>query len=187
MLEETAQDILRMTSRWESEEMQTALSNVVSALQSQQLWDRLVSNLPYIDHVYTGLDLRGAPIGSVDINHADFKEVQLDYVNLRGANLENADFRGAELLYADLSEANLTGANFEGCMMGFINLTKANLSNAQLAGANLADGNLMEANFSGADLTKAILVGVKREGTIFEGAILEGTRFGEFAKKPEDS
>lgn len=187
MIEEIKQNMLRLTSRWQSEEMQAVLNNVVSALQSQQPWIYLLSNLLDIEDVYTRMDLRGSPIGCVALNHADFKEVRLDFVNLRNANLENADFRGADLVYADLSETNLMYANFEGCIMPRINLTKANLSNARLAGAVLAGGNLTQANFSGADLSKATLVGVKREGTIFEGAILEGTRFGEFAKEPEDS
>lgn len=183
VFEEIKEDMFRLSNRWQSESGQAMLASVVSALQLKQPWAHFLANLPAIKEVFTGWDLRAAPIGSVNLSGADFKETQSEFINLRGANLEYTDFRGAELVHADLSESNLVGANFEGCIMGFINLTKANLFNAQLAGAFLAGGNLVEANFSGANLTGANLFGAKLEGAVFDGAILKDTRFGEFAKE----
>jgi len=182
ILRQGEEERLAIRNRWKTNEMKTALVKVVSALQLGQPWTDFLSDLPNIEEVFTGWDLRGASIGSVNLSGADFKDVALYFIDLQGANLAYADFRGADLVYADLSRSNLSGANFEGCIMGRINLQKANLSNAQLAGASLVGGNLVEANFSGADLTDANLFGAKLEGAVFDKAILKNTRFGELAK-----
>jgi Uncharacterized low-complexity proteins len=183
--EEVEEERVRLTSRWQSKKCQAMLDNVIVALQSRQPWAHFLSELPYIEEVFTCWDLRGAPLAGINFAGADFKEVRLYFSDLRGANLELCDFRGADLIYANLSEGNLVGANFEGCFMLRVNLSKANLSKAELMRAVLAGGNLVEANFSGADLTGATLLGAKLEGTVFDGAMLQDVRWGEFAK--EDS
>lgn len=181
--EEIEEERIRLTSRWHSERCQGMLTNAITALQHKQPWAHFLSELPYIEEVFTGWDLRGAPLAGINFAGADFKEVRLYFADLRGTNLESCDFRGACLIHANLSEANLTEADFEGCFMMRINLTKANLSNAQLMRTVLAGSNLVEANFSGADLTGATLLGAKLESTVFDGAILQDVRWGEFAKE----
>jgi len=183
--EEIEEDRIRLTSRWQSEKSQAMLANVITALQSRQPWAHFLSELPYIEEVFTCWDLRGAPLTGINFAGADFKEVRLYFTDLNSANLELCDFRGADFSRANLSDANLAGANFEGCFMIRINLNRANLSNAQLSRAVLAGGSLVEANFSGADLTGATLLGTQLEGTNFDGAMLHDVRWGEFAK--EDS
>jgi uncharacterized protein YjbI with pentapeptide repeats len=181
--EEIDANRIRLTNRWQSAECQIMLKNVIQSLQSNQHWAGFLSELPDIEDVFTGWDLRGAFLEELNFFNVDFKEVFFIYASLKGSNLESCDFRGASFGYTNLSEANLVDANFEGCIMLRTNLSKANLSNAQLAGAVLMGSDLSEANFSGADLTSANLVGSKLEGAIFEGAILHNTRFGELAKE----
>ncbi|CBN58564.1 MULTISPECIES: pentapeptide repeat-containing protein [Kamptonema] len=179
--EEIEEHRIKVTSRWQSEKCQAMLANVITALQSRQPWAHFLSELPYIEEA--DWDLRGAPLAGINFAGADFKEVRLYFADLRGANLELCDFRGADLSDTNLSDANLAGADFEGCFMMSINLTKANLSNAQLMRVVLTGSNLVEANFSGADLTGALLLGAKLEGKVFDGAILQDVRWGEFAKE----
>ncbi|MEG5031055.1 pentapeptide repeat-containing protein [Microcoleus sp. AT8-B1] len=185
--QEIEEDRIWLTSRWQSDKGQDMLANVIAALQSRQPWAHFLSELPDIEEVFAGWDLRGAPLAGINFAGADFKEVDLYFTDLSGANLELCDFRGAEVGYANFSDANLVGANFEGCFMARINLSRANLSNAELMRAVLAGGNLVEANFCGADLTGATLLGAKLEGTVFDGAILQDVRWGEFAKEDSSS
>jgi hypothetical protein len=101
------------------------------------------------DHVpLVAVDVSGAVLLGVRLNHADLSRGQfvaadmrnaqlananLEYANLFNANLRNADLRGADLKKADLSRSDLTGAN---------------LSGADLQGAKFSDADLADADFS---------------------------------------
>ena len=60
ILKEAEEEKTKLKSRWESEEMQIALAQVISALQLGQPWAQFLSDLPYIEEVFTGWDLRGS-------------------------------------------------------------------------------------------------------------------------------
>ncbi len=68
------------------------------------------------------------------------KEVNLSYVDLRGADLSYANLSGANLSYA-----NLRGADLRGADLRYADLSGANLSYANLRGANLRYANLSDA------------------------------------------
>lgn len=73
-----------------------------------------------------------------------------------GIELEKVDLRGAELIDHDLSGfcfagSNLDGANLTGCDLSHTTFADASLRNANLTGATLTDADL-----TGADLTGAI-------------------------------
>jgi uncharacterized protein YjbI with pentapeptide repeats len=73
--------------------------------------------------------------------------------------LEKVDLRGAELIDQDLSGfcfagSNLDGANLTGCDLSHTTFADASLRNANLTGATLTDANL-----TGADLTDATGIG----------------------------
>lgn len=73
--------------------------------------------------------------------------------------LEKVDLRGAELVDHDLSGfcfagANLDGANLTGCNLSHTTFAEASLKNANLTGATLTDADL-----TGADLTGATGLG----------------------------
>jgi len=81
-----------------------------------------------------------------------FDNLNLEKVNLKGAELQGASFLGANLNQAKLEEAELTDASFIGA-----NLNQANLKNANLSGANLKQTQLDKANLTGATLTGATI------------------------------
>ncbi|WP_329125076.1 pentapeptide repeat-containing protein [Streptomyces sp. NBC_01465] len=73
--------------------------------------------------------------------------------------LEKVDLRGADLATQDLSwfcfaGSNLEGANLTGCDLSHTTFADASLKNANLTGATLTDANL-----NGADLTGATGIG----------------------------
>ncbi|WP_328491354.1 pentapeptide repeat-containing protein [Streptomyces sp. NBC_00414] len=73
--------------------------------------------------------------------------------------LEKVDLRGAELVDRDLSRfcfagSNLDGANLTGCNLSHTTFADASLKNANLTGATLTDANL-----TGADLTDTTGIG----------------------------
>jgi len=81
----------------------------------------------------------------VDLNYADLKGANLSFVNLSGANLSPVDMSGATLGYTDLSDANLSsGSNLSGADFEFADLSGADLSYANLTDANVTLGQLDE-------------------------------------------
>ena len=63
----------------------------------------------------------------VNLQYANLKDADLHHTNLEGANL-----KGANLSIADLSFANLKGANLTDANLTFINLIGANLKNISI-------------------------------------------------------
>ena len=95
------------------------------------------------------LDLSGADLHDADLSGADFSES-----NLRGANLHRACLTGAYLREAALSEANLAGSDLRAT-----ELRDANLRGAILTDARLDDASMTEINLHSADLRRAHLPG----------------------------
>ena len=99
-------------------------------------------------------------LSSGALKGVDLQDIQLRGADLYMADLGKADLRGANLTGADLSMANLEGANFDtvnltGADLSMANLEGAiNLSNAQLAqtsrlwGATMPDGTLYDGRFA---------------------------------------
>jgi uncharacterized protein YjbI with pentapeptide repeats len=90
------------------------------------------------------------------LNYSDgqrkFSFVNLQGVNLEGANLSEIDFYGANLEGINLSNATLIGSNLKNSR-----LIKANFTNANLANTIFDDAWLLGVNFSRANLTGASL------------------------------
>jgi|TARA_Y100000031_G_scaffold133664_1_gene155656 hypothetical protein len=74
---------------------------------------------------------------------------QLEYADLKNANLVDADLSSCDLTRADLSHTSMYGANLEGA-----NLFKANLEGANLKDSNLTNCELLGANFTNSKLHK---------------------------------
>jgi len=109
-----------------------------------------------------------------DLTQGNFKEIDLNGVDLRyailiGANLSNANLSGANLRYANLSGVNLSGANLTGA-----NLDGVDLSNKDLTGANLRYANLSGANLNGVDLSDKDLTGINLSGVDLSNKDLTG-------------
>jgi uncharacterized protein YjbI with pentapeptide repeats len=184
MLEENRLEMERLRARWETEQGQTLIRDVLNAMTTNLPWTPLLRNqLPDVVEVENGRDLRGAPLGASNLSGLQLRDVRFDFADLRRAVLERADLRGSDLTYADLREAQLASANFEGCLMPKVDLRDADLSGARLARAVLAGANLENATFLKADCSYTTFLGANTSGAIFQGAVLQNSRFGEFAKE----
>lgn len=93
----------------------------------------------------TWVDIRGADLTNAKLVHADLRDA-----DLVGAYLRSADLSGAALRNADLARAYLRSADLAGAYLRFDNLTGANLRSAVLTGANLTGANFAGANLTGA-------------------------------------
>jgi len=69
------------------------------------------------------------------------KIVDLNFADLRNANLVQFDKNDADLSGTDLRNANLSGANLSGTNLSRAKLQGANLSKVDLSGANLKDAS----------------------------------------------
>jgi uncharacterized protein YjbI with pentapeptide repeats len=85
--------------------------------------------------------------------------------DLAGADLEGLDLSGVDLCGADLSRCDLRNANLRNSSLISAKLVEADLSGADLFGADLSGADLSNADLAAANLEKAVLVGVKLNGT----------------------
>ncbi|MEJ8545583.1 pentapeptide repeat-containing protein [Brevibacillus borstelensis] len=102
------------------------------------------------------------------------QDLDLAFINLRGAQLKGADLRGVNLNNSDLQGADLERANLKGSSLIGTNLQGCNLTEANLFGANLTKADLRRANLRRAELRKAILNGTALRGAELWGANIWG-------------
>jgi len=139
---------------------------LIEILSSHKLWldmkpDGKRADLR--DVVLEGIDLRYANLKGADMSRAKLKFVNLKGANLIGADLDDAELFGALLLHVNLIEANLIEANLIDAQLNGANLTRASLEGADLRSANLCDA-VLEAT----DLTDTNLILAKYNNrTIF--------------------
>lgn len=105
---------------------------------------------------------------------------QLDWADLRGADLHGLNLSDAHLDHADLSGANLEGTRLEYARLAGTDLTGADLRDARMKsawmpGASLDRADMMETDLTGANLRQATMTGATLDGTVLSGARLEGT------------
>ena len=101
------------------------------------------------------VDLRGAILDHARLSNTQFQHTNLARAQLEGAQLENADLEDVDLREANLQHARLTDAN----------LRMAHLQGADLRGADLCRADLRGANLRGAQLTGADRAGVRHDAT----------------------
>lgn len=111
------------------------------------------------------IDIRGADLSSANLRGADFTGSDLRYCTFFAANLETADFSGVNLQEAVFYEANLQSclfyeANLQATVLRKANLSRAVFYQANLQAAILYDANLSEVIFYQANLEAANLCDV---------------------------
>lgn len=132
------------------------------------------------------------------LNRVQWKEENLEYIDLSGSNLQNTvfvktTFKNSKFVQANFNEARFegvvfddadcSGASFEKAVFQEVTATGANFQQAKLKQADLKNATLQNADFSHADLadfSHADLRGetsLFREGATLEGANLQGANF----------
>ncbi|MEO0769558.1 MAG: pentapeptide repeat-containing protein [Cyanobacteria bacterium J06649_4] len=106
------------------------------------------------------------PLTRPNLQHADLRGMDLENANFAQVDLRGADLSGAYLYDADFQRANLRGANLTRAVLIGANLHRANLSEATLEHAYLAQSDLSNANLTRAclkesDLRSALLTAAK--------------------------
>ena len=107
--------------------------------------------------------------------YSNKKYVELNFYNLRGADLSYADLSGANLRGANLCDVDLSYADLRGADLSGANLCDVDLRGANLRGANLCDVDLRGADLRGADLRGANLcdVDLDKNELIRKGEIID--------------
>ena len=101
-----------------------------------------------------GVDLSRAGLQRADLSSAMLHRASLCGANLSEADLENVGLRLAQVVRADLRRTNLQGAGLYGVELG-----GADLGCAQLGKADLVSAYMRRSNVGGADVADAILRG----------------------------
>jgi len=144
---------------------------------------------------FAGMDLSGIPFRSVQVDSVDLSGANLMMAafrdsHLHGANFRNTDITAVDFTGSDLSQADLTaalgpfvlaaGAVFQAANLGrsswvAADLKKANFRNADLRGANFGLADLRGADFRGANLQNTFFGGADLRDALFEGAGFSNT------------
>jgi Pentapeptide repeats (8 copies) len=103
------------------------------------------------------VNLRGASMAGISLEHAD----------MRAADLRGVDFSGSNLRYADLRGASVQGANFQNAT-----LYGAKMQGAEAHGADFRNCDLRQVNFGGA-YTDGALMPPLSPGDIGDGLALQ--------------
>ncbi len=120
------------------------------------------------------LNLNDVDLHGADIRGVNLRDAYLDRSNLRGANLSSSELSGANLSNADLHGTDLSNANLHGAYLGSANLHGANLHGADLSSANFSNANLCGADLCNANLCGATLIDTNLWGANLCGANLSG-------------
>lgn len=114
-----------------------------------------------------GAQLRNSILKWVNLEGVNLKRADLGWANLENTNLKGANLERANLGASNLQYANLIGANIERVYMGESNLKGARLVNANFKGADLSWANLSGTTCKEADFTKANLQDADLTGAFF--------------------
>lgn len=104
-----------------------------------------------------GVNLNGLNLSGAQLAGADLSGTSLGSANLSGANLSEANLRGAHLPKANLGGANLVRVDGYGVRLAGANLVGADLRGAKFFRADLSRASLGEANLAGAALIETNL------------------------------
>jgi hypothetical protein len=88
--------------------------------------------------------------GRANLTESVLSDMDLSFIDLRGATLSKVNFSGSDLKGCNFSTANLIGANFTGCNLEGANLRRCQLAGADFTGANLKDTILRTMDLKGA-------------------------------------
>jgi hypothetical protein len=95
-----------------------------------------------------GVDVSGAFLQNVQLEHARLLRSNFSDADLRDSNFNSADFSDANLQSANLRESHLQGAGFQRADLQDADLTDADLSGADLSGATLTNADLSNTNLA---------------------------------------
>ena len=104
-----------------------------------------------------GADLRWVNLQYVNLKEADLRWANLNNITLRGADLRGANFRGADMRYADVKEANLSGTQLRWADLRGTDFRGADMRHAYLRWSDMSNANLRKAQLKGANLREADL------------------------------
>ncbi len=89
------------------------------------------------------------------LEQAAAQNINLDYADLRHANLVNANLDNIKMRHARLDHANLMGANLSEALMDYTNFSSAEMQNTCLCESSLQHTLFEGALFGGTDITGA--------------------------------
>lgn len=84
----------------------------------------------------TGANLKGIAFGAIEFEDARLAGADLEDAELRGADFEDADLSNADLKFADLRDADFTGARLTGANLDYADLRGADLRTARDIGTS---------------------------------------------------
>ena len=103
----------------------------------------------------------GVPLVGVDVSGAFLQNVHLEHARLLRSNFSAADLRDSNFNFADFSDADLRTANFRRSHLQGAGFERADLQDADLTDADLTGADLSGAALSHADLTNTNLANLQ--------------------------
>lgn len=124
---------------------------------------------------FRNLNLNGINLPGTNLRNAQMQKVSLINAKLKWTDLEEADLKNSILNGADFEKANFKMAYLENSQMKGVNLKEANLKRADLRKAILKKANLIEAKLQHADMFSANLESaVLQETSLYRAKLQDG-------------
>jgi uncharacterized protein YjbI with pentapeptide repeats len=158
MIESISQKIFKLKSK---ENQSKELFKLIRTL-GNKTQRKNVSNLVKILHISGNL-----------ANRPNLSELNLESVDLRGANLSRANLSETRLINANLSGANLSGANLSGAILINANLGSSNMQGANLLGTDLTDANMINSDLRNIEINNKTIF----KNAQFYGSNINGLNF----------
>ena len=99
----------------------------------------------------------------------DFQLIILEYADLSGVELQSIDLRGAEFNYVNLSGINLRSCNLIAAQFWYCNFRKAQIISCELESTRFFDCDLREADMTDVNLTDTHFTRVNLQNTRTQG------------------
>ncbi len=103
--------------------------------------------------LYKNVDIKD--LEYANLKSANLEDADLEYANFKGTNLEGANLKNAYFKDANLQNADLKGANLEDVYLEYSNLKGANLEGANLKGTCLDPNNFPNMRADGFKMFKS--------------------------------
>jgi uncharacterized protein YjbI with pentapeptide repeats len=99
----------------------------------------------------------------------DLQHIILEYADLNGVELQNIDLRGAQFNYVNLSRLNLHRCELGSAQFWYCNFREAKITSSHLEYARFFDCDFTGFNSSGCNITRVYFIRVNLQGAKLYG------------------
>lgn len=137
-------------------ELSRQLLDTLKGLDGVQKWNK-TNHRQKSSGEYKNSDLQNLDLTLLQLENVDFRTSNFDHANLTKANFQHSDIRNCSFREATLFEASAQSSQFTGCDFSGANMQRSGFYNGNWTGCTLDQTNLSDATINGSGWAKASL------------------------------